>query len=191
VTRETEIKLRLETPETALELLRAHRFEILHPRIFERNLIFDTPDRQLRNSRRLLRLREAGPKVTLTFKGPSDTAKHKSREEREVHPGDFEEMRVILERLGYEVSFTYDKFRTEFSRPGDDGIATLDETPVGTFMELEGDPAWIDRTAAELGFTESDYITASYASLYLKALPSKATAKSEPVAKAPASPPEP
>ncbi len=186
MTRETEIKLRVDGPEAALALLRAHRFEILHPRVFERNLIFDTPDRQLRHSRRLLRLREAEGIATLTFKGPADTAIHKSREEREVHPDDFGEMRVILERLGYEVSFTYDKFRTEFSRASEKGIATIDETPAGTFMELEGDPAWIDRTAAELGFTKADYITASYAALY-----SKATLKSEPVETVPWSPREP
>ena len=42
-----------------------------------------------------------------------------------------------------------------------------DETPVGTYVELEGSPAWIDRLAARMGFEESDYITASYARLYL------------------------
>jgi adenylate cyclase class 2 len=42
----------------------------------------------------------------------------------------------------------------------------LDETPVGAFLELEGAPRWIDRTARSLGFRESDYITASYGALY-------------------------
>ncbi len=149
-----------------MELLAGHGFEVLHPRIFERNLIFDTPDSTLRNSRRLLRLRDAGGAVTLTFKGPATEGKHKSREEREVHPDNFEGMQIILERLGYAVSFRYDKFRTEFHRPGEAGIATIDETPAGTFMELEGDPAWIDRTATLLGFGEADYILASYAAIY-------------------------
>ena len=46
-------------------------------------------------------------------------------------------------------------------------MATLDETPIGMFMELEGTPTWIDRTARKLGFGQPDYITASYGRLYL------------------------
>jgi len=46
-------------------------------------------------------------------------------------------------------------------------MATLDETPVGNYVELEGAPAWIDRMARRMGFAERDYITASYARLYL------------------------
>ena len=170
---ETEIKLRVASPEHAAAQLLQHGFAILHPRIFERNLIFDTPDAALRNSKRLLRLRDAGGLITLAFKGPASEGKHKSREEREVHPDSFEEMQTILERLGYQVTFTYDKHRTEFQRPGEPGIAVIDETPVGTFMELEGTPEWIDRTAAELGFSEADYILASYASLYSQASASR------------------
>jgi len=47
------------------------------------------------------------------------------------------------------------------------GVATLDDTPIGVFLELEGAPGWIDRTARLLGFAEQDYITASYRSLYV------------------------
>jgi adenylate cyclase class 2 len=186
---ETEIKLSVDNPTDAQRLLTKYGFEILHPRLFERNLVFDTPELTLRQSRRLLRLREAAGVATLTFKGPAEPGKHKSREEREVHPGNFDEMQVILERLGYQITFTYDKHRTEFHRPGQHGIATIDETPVGTFMELEGDAAWIDRTAGELGFRESDYILASYATLYTKGRGT--SAKSEPAETAPVSPPEP
>jgi adenylate cyclase, class 2 len=186
VIQETEIKLRVENPQQAEALLRQHGFEVLHPRIFERNLIFDTPDLTLRNSSCLLRLRDAGGAATLTFKGPAEPGKHKSREEREVNPDSFDEMRVILERLGYRVSYTYDKYRTEFKCQNADGIATIDETPAGTFMELEGDAAWIDRTAVAMGFREADYILASYAAMY-----AVATGKSEPAATAPRSQPEP
>jgi adenylate cyclase class 2 len=43
----------------------------------------------------------------------------------------------------------------------------LDQTPIGDFLELEGSPAWIDRTACALGYSPDDYITASYGALYL------------------------
>jgi adenylate cyclase class 2 len=39
---------------------------------------------------------------------------------------------------------------------------------VGNYIELEGLPAWIDRTARRMGFREQDYSTASYARLYLE-----------------------
>lgn len=168
-TQETEIKLRIASPEAAAQKLLVHGFQIFAPRVFERNLIFDTENQALRSSRRLLRLREAGDLVTLTFKGPAETGKHKSREEREVRLESFSEMHVILERLGYQVTFRYEKHRTELTQPGQPGVATVDETPVGNFMELEGTPEWIDRIAALLGYQESDYITASYATLYARA----------------------
>ena len=57
---------------------------------------------------------------------------------------------------------------TEFRRRGSAGIAMLDETPIGVYLELEGSPTWIDRTAHQLGFAEHDYITASYARLYVE-----------------------
>ena len=44
----------------------------------------------------------------------------------------------------------------------------LDETPIGTFVELEGPPAAIDRAAQELGFTQRDYIVQNYLALYLE-----------------------
>jgi hypothetical protein len=53
------------------------------------------------------------------------------------------------------------------TRSGSGGTATLDETPAGVFLELEGEPAWIDEVAGKLGFTEPDYITASYIQLYV------------------------
>ncbi len=43
----------------------------------------------------------------------------------------------------------------------------VDETPIGVYLELEGSPTWIDRTVRRLGFAEMDYITTSYARLYL------------------------
>jgi len=65
-------------------------------------------------------------------------------------------------------SFRYEKYRTHFTRPGSAGVAMLDETPIGDFIELEGSPAWIDKTARELGFSAVDYVTASYARLYFE-----------------------
>ena len=51
----------------------------------------------------------------------------------------------------------------------------IDETPVGTYVEIEGDAAAIHAAAARLGFTPADYVTASYRTLYVASLPAGAT----------------
>jgi adenylate cyclase class 2 len=165
--REIEIKLRAPGPSAAAELLTTHGFTLSKPRVFERNAVFDTPAQDLRSSNRLLRVRQAGEQCKLTFKGAPEPGRHKSREELELDLGDAHTFELILTRLGYQRTFIYEKYRTEFQDDEADGVATLDETPIGTFLELEGPAAWIDATAARLGFPESDYITSSYGRLYL------------------------
>ncbi len=165
---ETEIKLRVESPAAARKLLREAGFRVSKRRLFEANLIFDTADLTLRNAQKLLRVREAGGTVTVTYKGPPEISRHKSREELEVEASNGAAMTRVFDRLGFLPMFRYEKYRTEYRKPGSGGVATLDETPIGTFMELEGRPDWIDRTARRLGFRDQDFITASYGRLYLQ-----------------------
>jgi adenylate cyclase class 2 len=164
--RETEIKLPMSDAQSARRLLRAAGFRVSRPRRFESNLIFDTPESDLRQRGTALRLRHDGGGI-LTYKGPPKITKHKSREELETAIGDVRTMAKILDRLGFRVVFRYEKYRTEFRRPPGPGVAMLDETPVGVYLELEGPPRWIDATARRLGFTHRDYITTSYIRLYL------------------------
>jgi|SRR5271157_499655 len=166
--RETEIKLAAADAATARRLLRRAGFRVSRRRVFEANTLFDTLVLSLRVSRQLLRVREAGGVVTLTYKGPPAPGRHKSREELELELSAAPPMAAILQRLGFQPVFRYEKYRTEYRRPGSSGVATVDETPVGVFLELEGPPRWIDRTARALGFGEGDYITASYGRLYLE-----------------------
>jgi adenylate cyclase class 2 len=165
---ETEIKLAVKDVRSARRILREGGFVVCRPRVFEVNTVFDTPDLSLRSSSRLLRVRQAGRVATLTYKGVPETGKHKSREELEIGIGNAAAMMRIVERLGYHRMFRYEKYRTEFHQPRRAGIAMLDETPVGVYLELEGTPHWIDRTARRLGFQESDYLTASYGRVYLQ-----------------------
>ena len=164
---EREIKLPLppagvsSLPDKLIQL----GFSLHAPRVHETNTIFDTAGRDLRERGQLIRLRRVCERAILTYKGPGQSVRHKSREELELDISDAASMREILDRLRYHPVFFYEKFRTEYSR--DRGILTIDETPIGNFLELEGVAEWIDLTAAELGYTESDYILLSYASLYL------------------------
>jgi len=166
--REIEIKLPAANAATARKLLRRAGFRVSRRRVFETNTVYDTPDLSLRTSQRLLRVRQAGGVFTLTYKGPPAVARHKSREELELEVTSAETMAAILDRIDFRPVFRYEKYRAEYRRPPSSGVATVDETPVGVFIELEGSPRWIDRSARALGFTGRDYVTASYGRLYLE-----------------------
>ncbi len=165
---ETEIKLYVDDLGKTRRRLREEGFRVTRRRFFESNVIFDRDGSSLRKAGGLLRLRETEHACVVTYKGKSTLSKHKSREELETTVGDAAEFRLILERLGYEAIFQYEKFRTELAFEKQHGMATLDETPVGNFMELEGSPNWIDRTARKLGYSPDDYITSSYGALYVQ-----------------------
>ena len=166
--REIEIKLRVEDLRAVRRGLLAVGFERLTPRLFERNVLFDTPRATLRREGQLLRLRTKGSRWWLTFKArPEQASRHKVREEIEIETSRGPELVAILERLGYYPSFEYQKYRTEYRQAGSRGMAVVDETPIGNFLELEGAPGWIDRTAAGLGYGSQDYILESYGALYL------------------------
>jgi len=165
---EIEIKLALEDAEDGRRRLRAAGFRVHKRRIFEENTLFDTPGLKLRKAQSLLRVRQAGESFKITYKGKPAPSDLKSREELETGIESHETMAAILERLGFQPAFRYQKYRTEFRhRPGG-GMATLDETPIGDYLELEGSPGWIRRMARILGFSRQDYITASYGRLYLE-----------------------
>jgi adenylate cyclase class 2 len=112
---------------------------------------------------------------TVTARGKSmgsgAVGRHKVREEIEMEVADGSTLAKIFEGLGMRGWFRYEKFRTTFrfpkSRTWARGLLIeLDETPIGTFVELEGPGTAIDRAAKELGFSERDYIVMNYLSLY-------------------------
>ncbi|MBX9601452.1 MAG: class IV adenylate cyclase [Bryobacteraceae bacterium] len=163
---EVEVKLAVPSAAEACRLLQNAGYQVRRERVFERNDLYDTPDLRLRNRRELIRLRSAGGENLLTYKGPPVAGRHKSRPEVEVAVSNAAAMESILGKLGLSLVFRYEKYRTEYDKPGEPGHVTVDETPIGDFLELEGPGDWIDRTAAALGFAQTQYITASYAALY-------------------------
>ena len=166
--REVEIKLRVSSGGRGRRILREAGFRVLKRRTLECDTVYDTPENALRNGSKLLRIRSRGPQTLLTYKGPPRPGVHKVREEIELSVSDGHALGLVLERLKMSPTFRYEKYRTHFSRPGESGEAMLDETPIGAFIELEGPPEWIDSAARNLGYTQADYITASYARLYFE-----------------------
>jgi adenylate cyclase, class 2 len=164
---EVEIKIALKCRETTTKQLLELGFRESVGRLWETNELYDTRDALLRGQEMLLRLRQAGNRSVLTWKGPSQPGVHKSRPELETSIGSAEVFAKILEHLGYTKSFRYEKYRTEYQQTDKPGVVTVDETPIGDFLEIEGSAVWIDQTAASLGFARQDYVLKSYGSLYL------------------------
>jgi adenylate cyclase, class 2 len=166
-------------------------------KVHEENVIFDTPQGGLAKHGQLLRIRTETPetrgksknsrpnqRVILTFKQPmtkqatsgpehSSGGSYKVREEIEVEVAEAENLAKIFDGLGLAGWFRYEKYRTTFRLPASKAWAKglliqLDETPIGTFVELEGPAAAIDRAAGELGFSKRDYVLKNYLSLYVE-----------------------
>jgi adenylate cyclase class 2 len=96
---------------------------------------------------------------------------HKVRDEIEAQVTDSANLVRIFEGLGMRGWFRYEKYRTTYQLPAKQSWARgllieIDETPIGTFVELEGPPAAIDRAATELGYSKRDYILTNYLALY-------------------------
>ncbi|MCL4540316.1 MAG: class IV adenylate cyclase [Bacteroidetes bacterium] len=170
--REVEIKLKVADARSLKKRLNECGFAVVERRHFESNTVFDFCDSRLRRSSSLLRLRTESSRHILTFKGPPRASRtYKIRTELETEVRDVA-IQQIFQALGLQPIFRYEKFRTVYAEKhrGKAGTAPLlvyDETPIGHFIELEGSARWIDRVARRLGYLKRDYITASYAALYL------------------------
>ena len=171
VATETEIKLAWSgTAAEARTHLEGHGYRDSTPRVLEIDQLFDRASGELQRADQVLRLRRIvsadREQAVVTYKGPATREVHKSREEIEFTVSDPGAFCAVLERLAYQPGFRYEKYRTEFRADGEPGIVTLDETPIGMFLELEGPAYWIDAAAERLGFSPGSYLTESYARLY-------------------------
>ena len=165
--RENEIKLAFPSPETAARRLLQAGAQPLRERAFEDNALFDLADRRLTKSGRILRLRGFGDASVLTFKGPVEGEhRHKVKIEHETTVADPDALRSILFGLGFEIVYRYQKYRATYRLGAVE--AAVDETPLGTFVELEGAPDDVDKAAEALGATPSDFIRATYRELQEK-----------------------
>jgi adenylate cyclase class 2 len=165
--REIEAKFYLQDMNRIQARLRQLGARVIHDRTFEANLRFDLPDGGLGSEGRVLRLRRDS-QSRLTYKGASDD--HHgilSRVEIEFIVEDFEKAKLLLEALGYQTVFTYEKYRSTFAL---DGLhIMLDELPFGNFIEIEGqDMESIRALAGRLDLVWDAAIPAGYHVLYTR-----------------------
>jgi adenylate cyclase class 2 len=163
---EVEIKFLVHSPDALARNLQSAGFTEKTPSTFESNTLYDNAAGDLRRAGEVLRLRLYGEHWKLTHKSRGDAARHKTRVEHETAVKDGDQMHAILVALGFSPAFRYEKYRAEWTDGFGDVV--IDHTPIGDVAEIEGAPEWIDRTARTLGVGESDYITASYAELFLR-----------------------
>lgn len=127
--------------------------------------------------------KKPGERYLLTFKSPPEALaigpavvagnRHKVREELETVLTDAGALQRIFEGLGLRGWFRYEKYRTAYRLPGrykwaKDLLIDFDETPIGTYVELEGPHQAIDQAAELLGYHARDFITKNYLVLYLE-----------------------
>src|SRR5579883_635889 len=164
--REIEIKLRIRNEHAlrkSLKRLGARPVHAAGERMWQYHVLFDTRHRALARKGQLLRIRterlvgasrregRMGEQALVTFKRPvpgSDRygrgrARHRIREEIEVRVAEGSGLTQIFEGLGLIGWFRYERYRTTFALPaekkwGKGLLIELDETPIGTFVELEG-----------------------------------------------------
>ena len=171
---EIELKLPISDPTAFQSRLREMGFRLQTPRTFEHNTLYDTPSRDLRARTEILRIRQYGDTCTVTHKGLADpsasvnSVRYKVRIETETTVEDGTALAAIFEHLGYVPAFTYEKYRTEWSHDAEPAAhVVVDETPIGTYAELEGPPDWIDRTLIGLSIDPATCIIDSYGKLFL------------------------
>jgi len=188
--REVEIKLRVNDLPGLLGRLRQLGAKCASS-AHEENTLYDTSTRDFQRMQAILRIRReraapppgkarrrgtrtrgAGGLITykemVSGKRGAGGGKYKVREEIEYRVKNDGRIERLFARLGLRRGFRYEKYRTKYELVAFPGLEVdLDETPIGTFLELEGSRRAIDGAARALGYSEKDYIAVSYLELYL------------------------
>lgn len=165
---EIEVKVPVKKPAALREAILRSGARLEKERHSEEDTFFDLRSRALTVQKRALRVRRAGRKTFLTFKGaPQKSRRFKVREEHETEVRNEKALRRILRGLGFVRIFRYKKHRTVFRR-GRLRIS-LDETPAGAFCEFEGEQSDIVKFARALGFSSAEMIKKDYVEIVREA----------------------
>ena len=146
---ELEVKFSISSVEAILPRIKGLNAQCEQPIQLERNLRWDSAEGTLTKTHQVLRLRDNGGNAMLTYKAENPNDKGLAdREEIETSVADFENTRLILERLGYVIVFVYEKYRSIYTL-NDTGLF-VDHTPIGDYIEIEGPDENSIRNSAEL-----------------------------------------
>jgi predicted adenylyl cyclase CyaB len=161
---EQEVKLAFDSPEAARQAVSAAGGRLVRHRRLIDDRLFDDERRQLQEAGAALRVRLDGERCVLTWKGPATRGPVKSREELETGVDDAGTLLAVLTALGYYQRFRSQKYREEYEV--DSSLVTIDETPLGCFVEIEATPARIAAVTIAIGKSPADYKLESYPTLW-------------------------
>ena len=162
MTNERELKLALDDFAALRERLRCAGALREHAENLEDNTLWDRKE-SLRSAGSLLRVRRDSRGSRLTFKGPAVFEDGiKIRAEHETAVADEGSLTAILQALGYAPVRRYQKYREEWLL--DDVVVALDRTPMGNFVEFEGEAALA--VAARCDCDPTAALAADYLALY-------------------------
>ncbi len=140
-----EVEVKFRAPDDVEERLKSAGFKFVEEK-FEEDIYFNSPVRDFRKTDEALRLRretsrresrtEEVRKVKFTYKGRKIDRTTKTREELSVEVSDYEEMKKILERLGFKEVALVRKCRKIYELGGI--LACVDDVEgIGKFVEFE------------------------------------------------------
>ena len=126
-------------------------------KVFEGEVIsiyFDFSDKSLEKEGKILRLRQKGNKVILTYKELISQDEAKIMDEYELEVDDFSSMKKIFEGIGLSPLYEFKKKRITYEL--NQIHFEIDEYPgVPAFLEVEApDLCTIDEIVSELGFSK-------------------------------------
>lgn len=102
----------------------------------ERDIYFNHPSRNFIETDEALRIRKSGDNIILTYKGPKQPGKVKTRIEEEVTISDYNRMHEILIRLGFRPVREVKKSRDTY-RYNDISVCIDIVEGLGGYVELE------------------------------------------------------
>jgi adenylate cyclase class 2 len=163
---EQELKIAVASTDALRQRLTERGGLVSRARAMEDNWVLDDRTGTLATAGHLLRLRRSGGRALLTFKGTATFAGGvKSRAEFETAVEDADAALAILAALGFAPVRRYQKRREVWTV---EGVAVmLDETPMGSFVELEGEAARLTAVAAKLGLDPGAAARGTYLDLWV------------------------
>ncbi len=159
--REVELKAIVPDPGAAIAALRAAGATLVYEgRLEDRR--YDTPDFGLRLRDQVLRLRvyrSGAVRALLDWKGPTAyDSGYKVREELSTGASDPDALASLLERLGYVVTREIDRAIEQYELGG--AVIRFERYPrMDVLVEVEGEPAAIERAIAALGIARAAFTT--------------------------------
>lgn len=126
------------------------------------------PDYSCAKSGIFMRTRIEGSRHTMTVKVKSEQdTKYVKREEIEMEIEDAEKGAKMFQALGFSLVRIFERYRENWKHSDHNkSIISIDELPIGTYLEIEGTPTDIEFMIKEFNLHPDKRITVSYWALY-------------------------